>query len=193
MMLLIRGGRHAQRSLLSCLSVADQAIRSQTACSSSDAMPALRQICCAAMQAAHAAASPAQPASQPEWSLQGRLEPTLAGIRSRGFAKGAANAKRGAGSGLHCMTSTALWQLPDHACQGAKASTQVLGAFLMHACIKALSRACCREEQAGSPGAHTAGAAQAPCTGHARGLACGLRRGGAVRTLAESDHVTWTR
>lgn len=64
-------------------------------------MAAARLVCGAAMQAAFEVESPAQPTLQPNWSFQ---QPQIPSMLSRGFAKGAAKAKRGACRAGHCMT-----------------------------------------------------------------------------------------
>lgn len=99
-MLLIRVGRHAKRGFSSYITALDHAAASQSACGCRGATPAARPVCGAAM-AATAVESPAQPRLQPNWSYQ---QSQILNMLSRGFAKGAAKAKRGAWRASHCMT-----------------------------------------------------------------------------------------
>ena len=113
-MLLTRVGRHAKRALSSYVTALDHAAASQSACGCRGALPAAQPVCGGATQAARAVESPAQPTLQPQWSYQ---QPQTLSMLSRGFAKGAAKAKRGAGRSSHCNDDNMIfWQqqpMPD--------------------------------------------------------------------------------
>ena len=92
-------------------------------------MPAARPVCGVAMQAATAVKSPAQPTLQPHWSFQ---QPQMASMLSRGFAKGAAKAKRGACWASHCTRTNSTVAAANHACSSVSCTAQAPDQ--MHAC-----------------------------------------------------------